>query len=183
MRIHKLIKGLGLVLLAATLSLPLIAQDANEEQIKATLVKVGEIAPDFEVEMLDGQKVRLSELRGKVVMLNFWASWCSPCMKEFQVLGAKIVEPFVGEDFVLLPVNREESREAVTKKMKAMKAEGKDFPVGLDLDRSIYSLYADAYIPRNFLIDREGRIAYLSVSYSEEEFEELIGEIEKLLKP
>lgn len=160
---------------------------ANKEPVhqtkdESTLIHVGDTPPDFTVEMLDGRKIKLSALKGKVVLLNFWATWCPPCMHEFMVIPEKILKPFEGEDFVFLPISRQEKREIVTKKMMQLKEKGIGFPVGLDPERKIYSLYAKQNIPRNFLINKEGKVVYASIGYNEKEFEKLITKIEEHLK-
>lgn len=149
---------------------------ASEEQ--TTLVKAGEEAPDFTVELFDGSQVTLSSLRGKVVLLNFWATWCPPCREELKRVQREIIDRFADRDFVFLPISRGEKREAVAAfREKA----GYTFPMGLDPAQTIYDRYASNYIPRNFLIDRDGRVVLASVGYDNEEFEELIRTIEKTL--
>ena len=151
------------VILAVILLLPgcdRTAKEADEEQA-ATLVKVGDTAPDFVVGMFDGSQVRLSDLRGKVVLLNFWATWCPPCRAEMARVDTDVIERFAG-DFVFLPLSRGEARSDVA---SFREKNGYDFPMGLDSTKSVFGLYASNYIPRNFLIDREGKIAATSVGY------------------
>ncbi len=159
----------------AEMKVPVYDEKSPEEI--ATLIHVGDKAPDFKVQMLDGTEIHLSKLKGKVVLLNFWATWCGPCMREFQELPKQIVEPFVGNDFVLLPISRGETKEVVSKKMDALKQRGVVFNVGLDSDKAIYNMYATSYIPRNFLIDKNGMVVFTSVGYDENEFFKLIEEI------
>jgi len=155
-------------------------QNAMEE---ASIIKKGDIAPDFTFEMLDGRNITLSELKGKIVLINFWATWCGPCMKEFQEIPDKLVARFKDrEDFVFLPISREEKRETVEKKVEELKQKGIDFPVGLDPERSVYNLYAKSYIPRNYLIDREGNVVYTSIGFNPAEFDTMVELIAELLK-
>ena len=63
--------------------------------------------------MIDGSKVALSELRGKVVLLNFWATWCPPCREELSHVQQQVIDRFAGEEFVFLPISRGEERAAV----------------------------------------------------------------------
>ena len=141
------------------------------EEEAATLVRAGDEAPDFTVTMFDGSQVTLSELRGKVVLLNFWATWCPPCRKEMTRVGKDIIERFAGRDFVFLPVSRGEGRSAVG---AFREKNGYDFPMGLDSTKAVFGLYASNYIPRNFLIDREGKVVLASVDYDDEEFDALL---------
>ena len=121
--------------------------------------------------MIDGSKVALSELRGKVVLLNFWATWCPPCREELSHVQQQVIDRFAGEEFVFLPISRGEERAAV----EAFRAKtGYAFPMGLDTDETIYKRYATRFIPRNFLIDRTGRVVKATVGYDDEEFAELL---------
>ena len=122
--------------------------DEAAEAAAATLAGEGTEAPDFTVEMIDGSKVALSELRGKVVLLNFWATWCPPCREELSHVQQQVIDRFAGEEFVFL--------------------------MGLDTDETIYKRYATRFIPRNFLIDRTGRVVKATVGYDDEEFAELL---------
>ena len=162
------------------------AQDATISQSEieaASIVKVGDMAPDFTVKMLDGASFKLSEKKGKVVLLNFWATWCSSCMQEFNEIPEMIIKRFEGRaDFVFIPVSREETFETVQKKMNQLKESGIDFPVALDPDRKVYDSYARSFIPRNYLIGRDGRVVLATTGFNRTEFEGLINKIVELLK-
>ena len=80
-----------------------------------TLVKVGDPVPDFTVKMFDGSTVDIASLKGKVVLINFWATWCPPCRAELKQVQKQIIDRFAGRDFVFLPISRGETREAVEK--------------------------------------------------------------------
>ena len=151
-------------------------QRAGEDT--TALVRVGDKAPDFTVEMFDGAEISLEALRGKVVLLNFWATWCPPCREELTHVQKEIIDRFEGRPFVFLPVSRGESREAVA----AFRAKtGYAFPMGLDSLRTVYDRYASNFIPRNFLIGPDGKVVFSAVGYDEEEFRELILAIEEAL--
>ena len=116
--------------------------------------------------------------KGKLVFINFFATWCPPCRQELTRVQTDIIDRFAGKEFVFLPVSRGEKREAV----EAFREKtGYAFPMGLDPARTVYDRYASNYIPRNFVIDRKGKVVLATVGYDEHEFEELIRTIEKTL--
>lgn len=155
------------------------ARNAAAEAEATTLVQAGDKAPDFTVGMFDGSRVTLSDLRGKVVLLNFWATWCPPCREELARVQSDLIDRFAGRDFIFLPVSRGEARSAVE---TFRNQKGYDFPMGLDSAQSVYGLYATNFIPRNFLIDREGNVVRATIGYEPEEFDALIANIEKTLE-
>jgi thiol-disulfide isomerase/thioredoxin len=129
--------------------------------------------------MLDGEEVSIDSLRGKTVLINFWATWCPPCNEEMTRVEAEIVERFAGEEFVFLPISRGEKPEVVsawrTKK-------GYKFDVGLDIATEIFPQFARTYIPRNYLIDPDGTIVYYEVGYEPELFDELVTKIDETIQ-
>lgn len=153
-------------------------QDMEQAIAQSTLVKVGDKAPEFSVEMLDGSTLSSASLKGKVVLVNFWATWCPPCREELKYVQKDIVDRFAGRDFAFVAVSRGEARAKVE---AFVKEHGYKFPIALDPQQAAYKLFASNYIPRNFLIDREGNIAFYGVGYDAEEFKHLISEIEKTL--
>ncbi len=151
----------------------------SHAQDNENLVRTGMPVPNFEVKMFDGQTINIKELRGKVVLLNFWATWCPPCRLELSHVQKEIIDRFEGQDFVFLPISRQDSYE----KIKAFREQtGYTFPMGIDPERKIYALFATATIPRNYIIDKKGKIVFMETGFSEEAFKHLIGEIEKILK-
>ena len=150
-----------------------------DAQEKETLLKVGDDVPEFVVEMFDGQKIDIKDLKGKVVLINFWATWCPPCQEELKRVQKEIIDRFKGKDFVFLAISREETKEQVK---KFRDRNGYTFPMGLDPERKIYSKFATASIPRNFIIDKKGKIVEIEVGYTKESFAKMIEKLEKLLK-
>lgn len=148
-------------------------------QDNSTLVKIGQQVPAFTVKMFDGSTVDIRDLKGKVVLLNFWATWCPPCRQELTRVQKDIIDRFRGKDFVFLPISRQEKYETV----KAFREKtGYTFPMGLDTERKIFPLFATETIPRNFVIGKDGKIVFMEIGYSEESFQKLIQEIEKALR-
>lgn len=155
------------------------APTAQDDIEATTLIHAGDIAPDFTVEMLDGSKVTLSELRGKVVLVGFWATWCPPCRLELSHMQKDVIDRFAGKDLVVLPISRGEKRKTVEDYIAKM---GYTFPIGLDGDQSIYKKYASNYIPRSFVVGRDGKVVYVAVGYDEQIAKEIDTAISEALK-
>ena len=145
------------------------------------LVKVGDMAPDFTLMDTDGTEFTLSSQRGKVVMLQFTASWCGICRSEMPHIESRIWQPHKNDtDFVLMGVDREEPRETVIEYTEKL---GTTYPMLLDDKGDVFAQYAlrKSGITRNVLIDRNGRIVKLTRRFVEEEFEDLVATIDSLL--
>lgn len=145
------------------------------------MVKVGDVAPDFIMEMPDGSSVRLSDLRGKVVMLQFTASWCGVCRKEMPHIEEQIWQIHKDHpEFELFGIDREEPVDKI-KMMRELT--GVTYPIGMDPDGSIFELYAErkAGITRNIIIDRNGEIVMLTRLFDEDEFQEMVDLISRML--
>lgn len=154
---------------------------AVEADSTGYLVRVGEMAPDFTITLTDGKQVTLSSLRGKVVMLQFTASWCGVCRKEMPFIEKEIwLRHKNNAEFALIGIDRDEPLDKV---LAFAKATGVTYPLGLDPGADIFAKYAlrESGITRNVLIDREGRIVKLTRLYNEEEFASLVQEINEML--
>lgn len=153
------------------------AQD-NSEVEKATYIKPGMSIPAFKVKMLNGTLINSADLKGKVVMINFWATWCPPCRREFARLQKDVIDRFAGKDFVLLPISVDDNASTVK---EFMQKSGYSFPVGIDADKAIYKMFAEKYVPRNFIIGKDGKVAFYSTGYTPAEFDELLAKIAGML--
>lgn len=149
-------------------------------QDEFTLVKKGDTAPDFTFEVKEGVSKQLSNLKGKVVWVNFFATWCGPCRKELPHLQKEVYEKFENRnDFEVLVIGREHSWKEVNK----FKTDNNfNLPFYPDPKREIFSKYAKQNIPRNFIIDKNGKIAVASTGFNEKEFAEIIATVNQLLK-
>ncbi|HHY81770.1 MAG TPA: TlpA family protein disulfide reductase [Clostridiales bacterium] len=130
--------------------------------------KIDEPIVDFELEDLQGNKVRLSDFKGKIVFLNFWATWCPPCREEMPFMQ-ELYEKYKDKDIVVLAVNPnqvenrgvDDSEKAEQKVREFIKENGYTFPILLDRDDSAWAVYQQRGIPANYVIDKEGVIKYL----------------------
>jgi len=158
--------------------------DALSVQADSTgyIVRVGEMAPDFTITLTNGKQVSLSSLRGKVVMLQFTASWCGVCRKEMPFIEKDIwLKHKDNANFALIGIDRDEPLDKV---LAFAKSTGITYPLGLDPGADIFAKYAlrESGITRNVLIDREGKIVKLTRLYNEEEFASLVQAINEMLK-
>ena len=134
------------------------------------LIKVGDQAPDFTINEAGGKSYRLSDLRGKVVMLQFTASWCSVCRQEMPFIEKEIWIPGKKTDLVVIGIDRDEPLDKVLKFKKDI---GVSYPLALDPGADIFGLYAlkEAGVTRNVIIDRKGKIIFLTRLFDREEFD------------
>lgn len=166
---------LSIVLILSAVS---FAQTADD---RAYIVKVGDKAPDFSMTLTNGKKVKLSELKGKVVMIQFTASWCSVCRKEMPFIEKDIwLKHKNNPNFVLMAIDRDEPKETV---LGFVKTTGITYPIGLDPKADIFALYAqrEAGITRNVILDRTGKIVMLTRLYDEIEFKKMTKLIDSML--
>ena len=140
----------------------------------------GEKAADFTLRSIDGTEVKLSDYRGKVVMVNFWATWCGPCKVEMPHLD-KMDKDFEAKGFEVISISTDDAR-ASSKVKPLIKRGGYGFTVLLDKDTSVVSQYNPAKtLPYNVLIDREGNIFKVYQGYNPGDEKEMRHDVEQLL--
>ena len=145
------------------------------------IVKVGDVAPDFTLELIDGSKFTLSEHRGKVIMLQFTAGWCGICRKEMPFIESDIWQRHKdNSNFVLVGIDREETKEEIIPFVEKV---GTTYPIAMDINADVFSSYAlrNSGITRNVLIDRDGKIVMLTRKFEEAEFKALVDKIDSML--
>ena len=177
--------------LAALLVLTTIAAQAQQSTNTAVtpnpadadrgyLIKVGDQAPDdFELVMQNGQKTSLKQLRGKVVVLQFTASWCSVCRKEMPHLETDVWKAYQDRNVVLIGVDRDEPLQKVQQFHRDMQI---TYPLALDPGADIFGRFANkkSGVTRNVVIDETGKIAFLTRLYDEKEFGDMLQVINRL---
>jgi peroxiredoxin len=145
----------------------------------AALVKTGQVPPDFTVTTLEGRVFNPAAARGSVVLLNFFATWCTACKMELPDLQKNIWEPFKKSGLVVLCIGREHTREELE---KFRRENGYTLDFAPDPDREIFKKFAAKNIPRNILIGKDGTVIHQSLGYNPEEFNELAGFVARALK-
>ena len=182
MKNKKLTTLLSLVLLMV--SLTTLAQVPVKE-IPADygyIVKIGDQMPAFSTTLTNGKSLSNSDFKGKIVMLQFTASWCSVCRKEMPFIERDIWQKQKNnKDFVLVGIDLDEPLEKVIKFKDDIKI---TYPLALDPGGKIFHLVAaeKAGVTRNIILDKHGKIVYMTRLYKEEEFAEMVKTIEMLLK-
>jgi peroxiredoxin len=143
-----------LLVLIASVVLIIFLRDERDSTLETTSPIQPEVeAPDFTFSDLNGVKVSLAAYRGKVVMVNIWATWCPPCRQEMPSMQ-RLYEKFKGENFEILAVSIDsEGREAVAPFMRKMNL---TFPALLDPGETIRPLYGITGVPESFIIDKKG---------------------------
>jgi peroxiredoxin len=174
-----IMKNLSIALLLVLFAFTAKSQSTDD---RGYLVKVGDQAPDnFELVLTNGQKTSLKQLRGKVVVLQFTASWCSVCRTEMPHLESDVWKAYQNKNLVLIGVDRDEPLEKVQKFHADMNL---TYPLALDPGADIFGRFADkkSGVTRNVVIDQNGKIVYLTRLYDTKEFNQMLKVIDGLVK-
>lgn len=158
----------------------LIAFVGRAQQDNSDQIKVGDQMPAFTIVSDDGSKLASSTLKGKVVLINLFATWCPPCQKELAAVQETLWPKYKdNKNFELLVIGREHT-DADLKAYNEKK--GFAFPLYPDKNRAIFGAFAKNLIPRSYLIGKDGKVIYASKGYTDAEFAELMNKIENALK-
>lgn len=141
--------------------------------------EVGSKAPDFSAKDLNGNEIRLSSFKGKVVLLDFWASWCVPCKKSMPHL-IELNETYKTDSLIILGVNVDTELDKIREFQKAINAEI-SFPIIFDKDSKLPPLYNVEGMPTTVVINRDGIVKYKEVGYDSGLKEKLDKTIKDLL--
>lgn len=154
---------------------------SQEDSTRGYRVKVGEQAPDLNFTLNDGSNYTNETLKGKVVVLQFTASWCSVCRKEMPHLESEVWQRFKNEDFLLIGIDLKETPEKAQRFFEQMKV---TYPYTIDSDGAMFESFTlpKAGVTRNIVLDKKGKIVFLSRLYEEKEFAEMIELINAELK-
>ncbi len=169
------------ILVVGAVLLVVLAGCSQEAEVEPTpeetvLLAVGATAPGFELTTLAGETFNLEAQRGKVVLINFFATWCPPCREELPYLEKDIWLRFDRDRFSVLVIGREENDEIIA---PFVEKHGYTVPFAGDPEMVAYSQYATRFIPRNFVIGPDGTVLYQSQGYEPHEFEEMVELIEE----
>jgi peroxiredoxin len=164
-------KGLIIIFSVILFNTCLVAQEKKVYE-DDYVVKAGDQAPDFIINEAGGKSYRLSDLRGKVVMLQFTASWCSVCRQEMPFIEKEIWKPGMDSGLAIIGIDRDEPLEKVLKFKKDI---GVTYPLALDPGADIFGLFAlkESGVTRNVIIDRKGKIIFLTRLFDREEFDRM----------
>ena len=147
--------------------------------VQAQELKVGDALPEFELKSSVYGDIKPADLKGKVVLVSLFATWCGPCQKELAEVQSALWPKYKdNKNFKMLVIGREHTDEDLQKYNERKKF---SFPLYPDPKREVFSLFAEKSIPRAYLFDKEGKLIYASMGYTEEEFKKLLEAIEKAL--
>jgi peroxiredoxin len=158
------------------LLLPLASPAASSDESK---VSVGDVAPNFKAISSSASEFELSQNRGNVVLIDFFATWCPPCLEEMPLIEKEIWAPFRKKGLVVVAVGREHD---IGEVIKFKREHRFSFQFLEDPQREIFEKYATESIPRCYLVGRDGKIAFMTMGFDPEEFELLKKKIASELR-
>jgi thiol-disulfide isomerase/thioredoxin len=146
---------------------------------RAHALSVGQAAPEIKLTDLLGKAVSLSTLKGRVVLVDFWASWCKPCREELPVLET-LHKKYASKGLVILGVNVDKD-ERIAKKFLSDNKLTLSFPLANDAKHEVAERYAPPTMPSSYVIDRAGKVQFVHAGFRASDAKKLEAEIAKLL--
>jgi len=162
--------------------LVIFSLSAAAAETKQTFSPLAEKLParDFSLKDMDEKTYQLADLRGKVVLINFWATWCPPCRKELPSME-RLWQQFSKEDFMVLAINVGEDADTIFAFTGTLEP-APSFPILLDRDSAVLKAWPVRGLPTTFVLDREGRVVYRAVGGREFDNPELVAQLRGLLQ-
>lgn len=164
------------ILIAVIVIIPVVLFSLDEFNV--VLTEVGQDVPEFSSVTIDNELFDIEDYKGKIVLINLFATYCLPCKPELKSLQEDFWLKYKEKDFVVIGIGKGDDSESLKKLRNEM---GLSFPLIADTSKSISNLFARKYIPRNFLINRKGKIVFQTLGYDDIGNEDLKTELEKLL--
>lgn len=147
--------------------------------VQAQELKKGDAMPTFELDSKVYGKIKPADLKGKVVLVSLFATWCGPCQLELAEVQSTLWPKYKdNKNFTMLVIGREHTDEQLTKYNERKKF---TFPLYPDPKREVFSKFAEKSIPRAYLFGKDGKLIYSSIGYTKEEFQHLLKAIEEAL--
>ncbi len=177
--------SVGILVMLSLVAGVVRGQETVQNEVPADygyLVRPGQQVPDFKMVLTNGKNVKMSDLKGRVVMLQFTASWCGVCRKEMPHIEKEIWAKYRNhQEFALVGIDLDEPVEKVVKFGKDV---GITYPLALDPGGKIFYTFAEkgAGVTRNVIIDKTGKIIFLTRLFKEEEFNQMKKVIDQAIK-
>lgn len=160
------------LIMALVLAVVIGAETAVDSM--GTRTEIGQKVPQFSMRPLSSDSLSMDDLKGELILINFFATWCNPCMQEMPKLEKEIWQEYQDDGLQVYCVGREHTADELK---KFVKKKNLTVPVVPDPEREIYSHFASKYIPRNIIIDQQGKIIFQEIGYNDEK----LAKIKKII--
>ena len=162
------------IFLIMALALAVVIDAETAVDSMGTRTEIGQKAPQCSMRPLSSDSLSMDDLKGELILINFFATWCNPCMQEMPKLEKEIWQEYQDDGLQVYCVGREHTADELK---KFVKKKNLTVPVVPDPEREIYSHFASKYIPRNIIIDQKGKIVFQEIGYNDEK----LAKIKKII--